>query len=58
MVQGATLTESERAVVLPHHKEGKSSRNIADSINRGRDAVMRIIRSGQIRGGQRRRSVK
>ena len=57
MVQGVALTEAERATVLALHGEGKSSRAIANNINRGRDAVLRVIKSASVRGGTRKRGV-
>ena len=58
MPRGVSLSEAERASILTIHREGKSSRYIASTINRGRDAVLSVIRSGQVRGWQRRRAVK
>lgn len=52
------LTMYERDVVLELHRERKYARQIGRSINRGRDAVLRVTSSGTIRGGRRRRGVR
>lgn len=58
MIQGVALTETERATVLASHRDGKSSRKIAGLVNRGQDAALKGIKSGQIRSGQRKRGVE
>lgn len=58
MLQGVPLTKEERSVVLALAEEGLSLRKITSRINRGRDAVLRVIARGSIRERLRRRGVR
>ena len=57
MVQGVPLAKTEHATILPLDHDRNSSRKIAVPVNRGQGAVLKVIKSGQIRGGQRKRGV-
>ena len=55
MGRGVSLTETERTVVLALHNEGRSARHIAESIGKGKDAVLSVISSGSTRVALKKR---